>query len=134
MLYHLHKEGARYVIKCKIPVAEGYKPASTPIPYNKLDTEATKVITSLISDINDGEPDLTKHPWSLLGVWVLAFPQGVAVVLEWQPAGVGPRAVSVGDVTPVASGSTTAFATLITPRAADDGDAASILYVVPYVD
>ena len=134
VLYHLHKEGAIYVIRCKISVAEGYKPTSAPVPYDKLDTEATKAIALLVSDSNGSEPDLTKHPWALLGVWVLAFPQGVAVTLEWQPAGVGPRAVSVGDVTSVASSSTTEFATLRSPRVADDGDTASILYVVPYVD
>ena len=62
------------------------------------------------------------------------YPEGLAVTLEWQPAGVGPRAVSVGNVTPVASSNTIDFATLRSSRAAEADDTASILYVVPYVD
>lgn len=134
VLYHLHKEGAEYVLRCKIPVAEGYKPASTPLPYDKLDTEATKAIATLVSDINGNEPDLTKHPWALFGVWVLVHPQGIAVTLEWQPASVGPRAVSVGNVTPVASSSTIGFDTLRLSSAAEDDETASIMYVVPNVE
>ena len=116
MLYHLHREGANYAIKCKIPVVEGYKPSATPVPYNQLAVEATKALASLVSDANGNNPDLTKHPWVLLSVWKLLVPLGLAVILEWQPVGVGPRTVSLGNVTSVPSSSAT---TLGSPGATD---------------
>jgi len=107
MLYHLHKTGGRYVVGYKIPVAEGHRPSTAYIPYDQLDTQETKAIASLVADANDNNPDLTKHPWALYGVWKLSAPQGVVVILEWQPASSVPPTVTVGGVTPVGGSSTT---------------------------
>ena len=60
--------------------------------YNRLDPKATKAIAALVSRANGDEPDLTRHPWALLGVWGLSAPapqtpapEGAIVILEWQP-------------------------------------------------
>jgi hypothetical protein len=133
MLYHLHKEGSKYVIKCSIPVTQDYKPLVIPAPYSKLDIEATKAIASLVSDANNNNPDLTKHPWALHSVWRLATLLGIAVILEWQPATTMTRTTTAGDVTPVESGSTTLFTPLRLLSVAGADETASILYVIPYV-
>ncbi len=109
---------------------EGYKPFAASAAYAQLEIEATKAIASLVSDANGNEPDLTKHPWALHSIWRLAAPFGIAVILEWQPAKAGSQVPQVL----VASGSPTAFATLRSSSAAEAGETASILYVVPYVD
>jgi hypothetical protein len=133
MLYHLHKEGANYVVRCNIPVTQGYKPLATPAPYNKLDIEATKAIASLVSDANGNNPDLTRHPWALHSVWGLAAPRGIAVILEWQPAAAMPRAITAGYVTSVASSSTTTFTQSGLSNVPETDETASMLYVIPYV-
>lgn len=132
MLYHLHKEGATYVVMRKIPVIQGYKPLGIPASYHQLDVGATKAIASLISDANANDPDLTKHPWALLSIWRLATPEGIAVILEWQPASTVPRTVTVGNVSPnvppMGSSSTPSSAV------AEFDETASILCVIPSVD
>lgn len=90
MQYHLQKENSTYVEKFKIPVDS--LPSSARFPFNRLDTKATKAIAFLVSRANGDEPDMTSHPWALLGVWGLSAPasqtpapEGVVVILEWQP-------------------------------------------------
>jgi len=146
MLYHLHKEGAGYAVRCNIPVTQDYKPLATPAPYNKLDTEATKAIASLVSEANGNDPDLTKHPWALRSVWGLAAPQGIAVLLEWQPAAAMPRFVTADDATSVTSGSMTPRTVVagygssvasgsgtVRWKGVDEADeTGSFMYVIPY--
>jgi hypothetical protein len=127
MLYHLHKTGGRYVIKYKIPVAEGHTPFTTCIPYDQLDFEASKAIASLVSDANDNNLDLTKHPWALHSVWALSAPQGVVVILEWQPVSTMPQTATVGYVPPVESSSTNVFNPLRSSSVAEASETASIL-------
>ena len=132
MLYHLHKEGATYVVMRKIPVIQGYKPLGLPASYHQLDIGATKAIASLISGANGNEPDLTKHPWALLSIWRLATPEGITVILEWQPASTVLRIVTIGNVAsnvpPIESSSTPSSAV------AEFDETASILSVIPSVD
>lgn len=92
MLYHLQRKNSTYVETFKIPVDS--LPSSLRLPYNHLDIKATKAIALLVSRANGDEPDLTKHPWALLGVWGLSAlapqtpaPEGAVVILEWQPVG-----------------------------------------------
>jgi hypothetical protein len=133
MLYHLYREGKKFVIRCKIPVSESYRPSATSVPYHKLNVEATNAVASLVSDANGNDPDLTKHPWALHSLWRLPASQDVAVILEWQPATAIPQTATAGDVTPVASSSTTSLTPLRSSGVEEADDTASIMYVIPFV-
>ena len=133
MLYHLHKEGERYVMKYKIPVVEGHRPLTTHVPYDMLDIEASKAIALLVSGANGHNLDLTKHPWALHSIWRLMAPQGLIVILEWQPASTGPQAVTIGNVTPVRGSSTTVVVPFMSSGVAEASETASILYVLQCV-
>jgi len=113
VLYHLNKENGQYVLSHKLPVSEGHKPSDTSLSYNQIELEARDVVSSLVWDANGNEPDMTRHPWALHSVWKLQLSQGLAVLLEWQPARAVPRTSVVvgGNATPVASSSTS----LLTP-------------------
>jgi hypothetical protein len=134
MLYHLSKEGGVYVMKYKIPVVEGHKPSGVSLMYNQIDLEASSVIASLVWEANGNDPDLTKHPWALHSVWRLPAAQTLAVILEWQPTSALPRTLVVGNMTTMASSSTSMFTPSRSSNVAEADDTASIMYVVPHVD
>ena len=64
------------------------------------------VIRSVLKEL---DKVLTKHPWTLHGIFRLSTSQDIAVILEWRPACVVPCTVTVGNVVPVASSSTPAL-------------------------
>ena len=135
MLYHLTKDGEEYVLGYKLPVSEGHRPPDHSLPYEKIDLRVRDVISSLVWDANSNEPDLTRHPWALHSVWKLQVSQGLAVILEWQPASAVPRVSVVGgNATPVAADNTFVFTTMRSSGLAEADETNSIKYVELNVD
>ena len=135
MLYHLTKHGEEYVLGHKVPVSEGHRPSNLLLSYSQIDVSARDVISSLVCDANGNDPDLTRHPWALHSIWKLQASQGLALILEWQPASVVPRMSIVGgNTTPVTTNNSFIFTPVRSSSLAEVDETNSIKYVVLNVD